>query len=246
MTLAHTMPPSSMSKKVALFMDFDGALVGFSSNPNDIVVPPSTIGLLSALQEKTDGALAIVSGRSISDLDRMLAPLTLAASGCLGAEMRLRHDGDVCTLAEPMPSDIVHELSSLAERMPGVKFENKVYGACLHFRDAPQTKDILESELAAITTDLQRDVKVIFTECSCEIIEHGYTKGSALRNFFLSSAFRDRLPVYIGNDILDREAFIAVRSMGGIGLCVGNDNITPEVDFTLKSVHDVHKWLEDI
>ena len=243
---ARAAKPMPLTDKVALFMDFDGTLVDFETNPADVTVPSSTLGLLSLLQEKTDGALAIISGRSISDLDRMLSPLAIAASGCLGAEMRLRKDGDIYALAEPIPADIVAELSALAERMPGVTFENKTYGAALHYRDAPEARSILENELPSITRDLQRNVKIVFTECTCEIIGHNYTKGTAVRNFFLTPHFKDKMPVYIGNDILDREAFVAVRAMGGIGLYVGDRYVSPEVDFTLNSVDEVHKWLETV
>src|ERR1700731_1893702 len=103
MSLAFAVPtdPIPFIGDIALFTDFDGTLVEMVQRPDTITVPPKTIALLTNLREKTGGAFAIISGRQIADLDRMLAPLSLAAAGCHGAEMRLRPDSEIRTVVEP-------------------------------------------------------------------------------------------------------------------------------------------------
>lgn len=238
--------PRTHTKRIALFMDFDGTLVELAAKPHNVVVPPSTLSLLASLQEKTDGATAIVSGRRITDLDHILTPLRLPASGCLGAEIRLEKEDDIHTLTEPLPASIMHNLQSTARRLPGVTFENKVFGACLHFDNARSGRDILEHAMETIAADLPESVEIIFTKHSCEIKHHDLNKGSAVRNFYLTPTFKDRLPIYIGNDILDHEAFSAVRAMGGISMSVGSRSLSTDVDFTLNSVKEAHKWLDAI
>ena len=241
MKSAQLRSPIQAIKKIALFMDLDGL-----TNGSDAAVDSATLELLSALQKRTDGALAILSGRRISDLDTMLAPLKIVASGCLGAEMRLTADGNIYALAEPMPANVVHQIFTLAQSIPNVVFENKIYNICLNFADAPEAKPILEKELATILSGLNGLVKTVFNSDNCEIKRHNFSKGSAVRNFFLAPIFKGKMPVYIGNNILDRDAFQAVRSMGGVGMYVGKGYVMPDVDFTLSSMREVPAWLDDL
>jgi trehalose 6-phosphate phosphatase len=244
MKQAQTAVQAPTLRKTALFIDFDGIF----SRPaaNGPAVPPSTLGFLSTLQKKNGGALAIVSGHRVSDLDRMLAPLAFVASGCLGAEMRMTVGGEIYALAEAIPEAVVHELCKLVGRKAHLTFENKVYSACLYFERSTLSDAEVEEELTDVKAVLPRGVKILFTPYGCEIKQHNFNKGSAVRNFFLSPTFKDKMPVYVGNHILDHEAFTAVRAMGGVGMYVGDDYVNPDIDFALKSLEDIQQWLDGI
>jgi len=79
-------------KSVALLFDVDGTLVEISQSPFEVDVPEELLGSLLHLSELTGGAIALVSGRPIVDLDHLFAPLKLPAVGGHGAELRLRAD----------------------------------------------------------------------------------------------------------------------------------------------------------
>src|SRR6478609_11991226 len=67
------MTPPDLDRKSALFLDLDGTLLEIAATPESVVVPPALPGLLAHLHHQLEGALAIVSGRPIGQIDRLLA-----------------------------------------------------------------------------------------------------------------------------------------------------------------------------
>lgn len=234
-------PPADLLSGAALFLDFDGTLISLAETPASIVVPTGLAPLLMRLHDRLAGRLAIVSGRSIADLDSHLPGMRIATSGSHGVEVRLA-DGT------SLPIVVPHELGSVratvnafAARRSGLLVEDKPAGIALHFRQAPDAAAAVESLMqnlaAAHALAIQRGSMVI------ELRPHGADKGDAVRAFMLDRVFREAKPIFVGDDLTDEHAFAAVAELGGAGVLVGPMRDTAAC-FRLPSSAAVIAWLE--
>jgi trehalose 6-phosphate phosphatase len=215
------LPP--LPSDAALFLDLDGTLVDIVARPEDVHVDEALRGQLSRLRARLDGAVAIVTGRSLADLDRLLDPLKLPAAGLHGVERRsadgstLRMAVDTGALAAARAA-----LSDLVARHAGLRLEDKGLAIAVHYRLARQleaTVDATIGELAATCPDelqVQRGLLVR------ELKPAGANKGRALRAFMAEAPFAGRIPVAIGDDLTDTDAFAAAKALGGFGVAVGS------------------------
>ena len=121
----------------AILLDIDGTILDFAQSPRQVWVPTGLRGILSRLAEMTNGALALVSGRKINDIDLIFSPLQLAAIGVHGAEMRISRDADVQILIAPLSKAFKRQLAMVAELGPGILVEDKDFSLALHYRLAP-------------------------------------------------------------------------------------------------------------
>src|SRR5688572_516353 len=83
------MLPPKIPADAALFLDFDGCLVEIAPTPDAISVPPSLAGALARLYRRLDGAVALISGRSASELRGFLPDFPGIVAGSHGAELSL-------------------------------------------------------------------------------------------------------------------------------------------------------------
>lgn len=204
----------------ALFLDFDGTLVDLAPQPEEIVVPPELITLLQRIQQESDGALAIVSGRPLDQLDFFLAPLRLPAAGVHGAERRTA-DGRI--LQQPVP-DVHHlrqRLLPLVESHPGLQLELKRGALALHYRHAAH----LEQRCVETMMDALRHepgFTLLHGKMVVEAKPH-INKGDAVAAFLHEAPFRGRRPVFIGDDVTDEAGFAIAQGevFGGLGIKIG-------------------------
>ncbi|MEN2674783.1 trehalose-phosphatase [Herbaspirillum huttiense] len=204
----------------ALFLDFDGTLVDLAPQPEEIVVPPELITLLQRIQQESDGALAIVSGRPLDQLDFFLAPLRLPAAGVHGAERRTA-DGRI--LQQPVP-DVHHlreRLLPLVESHPGLHLELKRGALALHYRHAAH----LEQRCVETMMDALRHepgFTLLHGKMVVEAKPH-INKGDAVAAFLHEAPFRGRRPVFIGDDVTDEAGFAIAQGevFGGFGIKIG-------------------------
>ncbi|WP_288407923.1 trehalose-phosphatase [uncultured Herbaspirillum sp.] len=204
----------------ALFLDFDGTLVDLAPQPEEIVVPPELITLLQRIQQESDGALAIVSGRPLDQLDFFLAPLRLPAAGVHGAERRTA-DGRI--LQQPVP-DVHHlreRLLGLVESHPGLQLELKRGALALHYRHAAH----LEQRCVETMMDALRHepgFTLLHGKMVVEAKPH-INKGDAVAAFLHEAPFRGRRPVFIGDDVTDEAGFAIAQGevFGGLGIKIG-------------------------
>ncbi|RAM61522.1 trehalose phosphatase [Herbaspirillum rubrisubalbicans] len=204
----------------ALFLDFDGTLVDLAPQPEEIVVPPELITLLQRIQQESDGALAIVSGRPLDQLDFFLAPLRLPAAGVHGAERRTA-DGRI--LQQPVP-DVHHlrqRLLGLVESHPGLQLELKRGALALHYRHAAH----LEQRCVETMMDALRH-EPGFTLLHGKMVVEAkppINKGDAVAAFLHEAPFRGRRPVFIGDDVTDEAGFAIAQGevFGGLGIKIG-------------------------
>ncbi len=211
--------PDLLSPSCALFLDFDGTLVELAPQPGAIDVPSGLVPTLAALHDWLGGAVAVVSGRTIADIDRWLAPLQLATAGVHGAERRtaIRERIDV---PAPDLSAVEAAANALAARHPGLLVEHKDRSLALHYRLAPQLEaacvDALASAVAATPGLVLLRGKMVV-----EAKPAAASKGAAIGDFLAEPPFAGRRPVFIGDDVTDEAGFEAVQAAGGVGVKVG-------------------------
>jgi trehalose 6-phosphate phosphatase len=236
--MAAVLPP--LDSNDALFLDFDGSLVDIALNPDDVIVPRSLLALLPNLEAQLNGALAIISGRPIADLDGLLAPLQLAAGGEHGAELRHLSNGAIQQSVD-LPELAALQLRDLNRQLQGTVLELKTASAALHFREAP------EHEAAAIAgvkkmAARYADYELMHGKMVAELKPVRANKGMAIAELAAQEPFAGRRPVFIGDDVTDEAGFIVVNELGGLSIRVGKTAAT-EARYSLADVADVHRWL---
>lgn len=214
MTLAEILQSSC-----ALFLDFDGTMVDIAPQPHAVHVPEPLIALLRDAGDYLGGAVAVISGRPIAQLDAFLEPLKLPVAGVHGAERR-SHDGQV-HLLHTHPLDEVEEAAcALAAKHPGLLVENKRGSVALHYRQRPELEALcLEVMQAAISAS--PGITLLRGKMVVEAKPGGASKGRAIEDFLAEPPFAGRIPVFIGDDITDEVGFSTVQRLGGIGIKVG-------------------------
>src|SRR5215468_7763762 len=209
----ETVPvPSSLVphlSETAVLLDVDGTLLDLMPTPREVWVPPGLAKTLKRLHERTDGALAFVSGRSINDLDLIFAPDQFPAVGGHGAEMRIEADADaVSAHAPPLDKELKRRLAAIARLSPGILLEDKGYSLALHYRLAPHAERAIYEAISLIRKDLpDATIEVLPGKCVYEIKHVGFTKATGVRALMTRAPFSGRRPLFIGDDVTDQSVF---------------------------------------
>src|ERR1700761_6454104 len=209
--------------QMAILLDIDGTLLDLAATPREVWVPPDLAINLNRLMERTHGALALVSGRSLNDIDLIFAPEQFPAVGGHGAEMRLSIDGEaVATHAPPMDQELKRRLAAVAKLSPGILLEDKGYSLALHYRLAPHAEKAIYEAVSLIRADLPNaPIEVLPGKCVCEIKHAGFTKASGVRELMGHEPFKGRRPLFIGDDITDETVFAIMPDLNGLSFSVG-------------------------
>src|SRR5580704_10204092 len=207
----------------AILLDIDGTLLDLAPTPREVWVPPGLAKTLNRLVEKTSGALALVSGRSLNDIDLIFAPEQFPAVGGHGAEMRLSIDSEaVATHAPPMDKELKRRLAAIAKLSPGILLEDKGYSLALHYRLAPHAEKAIYEAVSLIRADLPNaPIEVLPGKCVCEIKHSGFTKATGVRELMTHEPFKGRRPLFIGDDITDETVFAIMPDFDGLAFSVG-------------------------
>ncbi|MBS0448055.1 MAG: trehalose-phosphatase [Proteobacteria bacterium] len=223
MLFLPTDTPPALPSRAALFLDFDGTLVPLAPRPQDVRVPPRVPALLAGLRHLLGGALAVVSGRAIADLDRLLAPYAGATAGLHGAEVRDDAGWLEWNHVAPLPA-VAHAAEALVAAHPGLLLEEKAAGLALHYRARPelgaQCRRWLHAALEGVGP-AGASWQLIDGHMVVELKRRDVSKGSALRTLARRPIFSGRLPVYVGDDVTDEDGIAAAQSLGGFGVRVG-------------------------
>ncbi len=237
---SHHMDAPWLPAATALFLDFDGTLAELTARPGDVVVPDDLPALLMALHNHFDGAVGIVTGRRLEDIDRRLAPVRLAGAGLHGAELRTLAEGDIRRVGETdRLQPIIAKLRARFGDDPRILVEDKGAGVSLHFRLAPDRAAECRQVMREAATS--PSLKIIDGNAVVEALPAGVDKGRAMRILLGVEPFRGRQPVFVGDDRTDEDGFAAVAACGGFGVKVGTgDTIAP---YRLAGVGAVYAWL---
>jgi trehalose 6-phosphate phosphatase len=234
------MPP--FAADWAFFLDVDGTLLEYAARPQAVRVDAELLDLLQRLHAVAGGALALISGRSVGDIDNLFAPLTLPAAGQHGTERRTA-DGTMHRHAPPIENlgRAAAEIVRLTAAHSGLVFENKGMALALHYRLAPALRAHAEREMRAIAAGLGDAFELQTGKFVVEIKPSGKDKGSAIAEFASEAPFAGRMPVFIGDDLTDEPGFEVVNRAGGHSVKVG-PGIT-RARWHLFDAAAVRRWL---
>jgi trehalose 6-phosphate phosphatase len=209
--------------ETAILLDIDGTLLELMPTPREVWVPPGLSDTLNRLVERTSGALALVSGRSLNDIDLIFAPDLFPAVGGHGAELRLQPDSEaVASHAPPMDKELKRRLAAIAKLSPGILLEDKGYSLALHYRLAPHAEKAIYAAVSLIRADLPNaPIEVLPGKLVCEIKHSGFTKASGVRELMMHEPFKGRRPLFIGDDVTDETVFAIMPDMNGLAFSVG-------------------------
>ncbi|MFT4191010.1 MAG: trehalose-phosphatase [Comamonas sp.] len=224
-----------LTHRHALWLDFDGTLVDIAETPEGVQVAPGIVPVLTALHSRLGGALGVITGRPVAQIDQLLAPLRLDVAGEHGAVLRWA-DGRTESPAPPDLHDAIRELQAFVEAHPGLLLERKGHGLTLHYRGAPQwaqaclelvqrlSRPAVPAAGLAASPDAAKDegaLVVLHGKSVVELKLAQVDKGRALHRLMRSPGFAQRVPVFIGDDTTDEAAIAAAQVLGGIGIKVG-------------------------
>lgn len=212
----------SRPQQIALFLDVDGTLLDIAESPDAVAVPHGLLDALIHLHRGLDGALALISGRPVGELDRLFQPLRLAASGGHGAHWRESGDRPLRHTTKDLPACVRVRLNALANRHIGVHAEDKGSSYALHYRSAPSLAADLRGELQALLRAPEgAGLRLLNGKHVYEVVPEGIDKARAIQRLLGTPGFSGRLPLYIGDDVTDEPAIALMPALGGLGLSVG-------------------------
>ncbi|MBZ0210163.1 MAG: trehalose-phosphatase [Hyphomicrobium sp.] len=229
-------------RSYALFLDCDGTLLDIAPTPNEVRVPPGLVELLVRISKGLGGALAVLTGRQLAEIDTLLTPAKLVGAGVHGAELRTVSGGAIARVASTLPNSLVEEVMRRTQKLPGIIAEPKGPGLAVHYRLAPHLKNALETELRGLLTQYADALVLCHGRKLFEIVPAGHSKGTALETIWALPGFSGRRPIMIGDDIGDVPAFLAARRLGGTGLRVAGEQFGHQ-DVELQSPARVIAWL---
>lgn len=236
--------PPVPSENCAFFFDLDGTLADIKPHPAQVVIPVNALQALRQLVQQQSGAVALISGRSMAELDELTRPHRLPLAGVHGAERRdINGNTHIVSLPDALQKELHGRLALALEALPGCELEHKGMAFALHYRQAAQHQ-------SAVLTLAQEVVKsypllaLQLGKCVVEIKPRGVNKGEAIAAFMQEAPFAGRRPVFVGDDLTDEAGFGIVNQLGGVSVKVGSGDT--QARWRLPDVAAVHQWLNNI
>jgi trehalose 6-phosphate phosphatase len=232
--------PTLPDRACALFFDFDGTLVDLAPHPGAVQVHQDVPRLLAQLREALGGAVAVVSGRPLSEVDHYLRPLTLCAAGVHGAERR-GADGHVRRIACSGLQDAAALIQALCRRHPDLHMELKPGAIALHYRQAPELEDECLATMSK-ALDLADGMALLHGKMVVEMKPRRAGKGLAVRSFMDERPFLKRRPWFFGDDVTDETAFEVIHALGGVAVKIGEGET--QATHRLQDPVALRRWME--
>jgi trehalose 6-phosphate phosphatase len=245
MPISLPRPPELRAGDIALFLDVDGTLLEIAHEPGAVKVPARLRRILERLVSATGGALALVSGRSLEQLDRLFFPLCLSAAGLYGLERRnLGLKAERATPDAAVLERVRARLAAFAAAHKGVLLEDKGLTLALHYRKAPELADAAAATAAAAVAESRGGLVLLHGKMVCELKPPGVDKGRAIAAFLEEPPFAGRLPVFAGDDVTDEAGFVTINQWRGVSIRIGG--APTAAAYGLPNVPALHTWLLDL
>jgi trehalose 6-phosphate phosphatase len=243
MSLRQRHVPPPLHEGCAVFLDIDGTLLEIAPSPELVKVAPTLLTLLPALRRRLGGAVALITGRGISDVDRLFAGIRMPIAGQHGSE---RRDALGTLHLHAKEGATLERLRSLftefARRHEGLMLEDKGATLALHYRRAPHlAAHVHRTMRETVESTGTKAYRLQPGKCLLELRLEGRDKGAAIADFMAEKPFRGRCPVFIGDDLGDEHGFKAVERLGGWTIKVGGGRSLAR--YRLADVKAVLGWL---
>jgi trehalose 6-phosphate phosphatase len=238
---ARLPPPPDLSHEAALLLDFDGTLVELADAPDAVRPAPGLSRLLGRVAERMGGRLALVTGRSVADLEARIGPLRLPLCGSHGLELRL---ADEVVLTGDVPAGLAEARRAAAAFAAGDRrllVEEKPGSVALHYRNAPDRAEAVAALVAELAA--RHGLSLQAGNMVAELLPRGIDKGRAVRRLMAEPPFAGARPLFVGDDLTDEHGFEAAAVLGGAGILVGPVRATA-ARWRLPGVAAVHAWLK--
>ncbi|HET7200847.1 MAG TPA: trehalose-phosphatase [Burkholderiales bacterium] len=233
-----------LSRESGFFLDLDGTLLDIADHPGTVHIDGQLLRLLKALRGAAGGAMALISGRPVADIDRLLAGSGFCVAGQHGAERRdfsgtmHRHDVPRAALEEAR-----RRFGLMAMKHPALVLEDKGVNLALHFRSAPELRGEMQDAVHSLARELGGEFEVQLGKMVVELRPTGKDKGVAIAEFLEEAPFRGRLPVFVGDDLTDEFGFALINRVGGHSVKVGEGESAAR--WRLPDSAAVRAWLAD-
>lgn len=215
--------PPSPQPDWALFLDLDGTLLDIAATPDTVEIPHGLVADLTRVAARLDGALAIVSGRRIADIDHLLGASSLTVAGQHGGELRRARETAIRRAHAPdaLGVEAREHIARAASQWPGVIVEEKELGLAVHYRLAPWARNALGRAVGDVAAASGGGLRLLDGDRVWEIMPAAFDKGTVLDALMRTAPFLGRRPVFVGDDVTDEDGFAAARRLDGIALRVG-------------------------
>ncbi len=232
----------------ALFLDVDGTLVEIAETPDAVIVPAGLAEQLGQISAALDGAVALVSGRSIASLEALLGSVPIAIAGLHGLEVRQAGEKQIQRARVDLPplQAAREALQAFVDAHEGVTLEDKGLTLAVHYRAAPQAQSAVETKAAELAARHKGQIHAIRGKMVIELKPPGCDKGSAIEAFMAAPPFKGRVAVFAGDDITDEDGFAVVDRLGGISIRIGAHAGGSLARLRCASVADFGRWLTGI
>jgi trehalose 6-phosphate phosphatase len=228
---------------LALFLDVDGTLMDLAPAPDEARLRPDTVPLLKRAVASLDGALALVSGRSIAQIDSLVWPLQLPVAGVHGLERRDAHGERLVHATAGSLDPARHLLQQFVDSIPGLLLEDKTLGIAIHYRRVPDKANDVLAAVAAAARQLNDSASVQTGDMVVEIKAGPRNKASAVAEFMQEAPFTGRIPAFVGDDVTDQDALHWVAEKGGFAIAVGT---RVAGNYRLDGCSEVASWIEEL
>lgn len=227
----------------ALFLDLDGTLIDIAARPEAVVVPPELVATLVALSLRLHGALAIVTGRKLGDVDNLLGPVGFPVAAMHGAVLRMGDQTAAAPGSTEVPAAVTDRLHDFVLAHPGLLLEPKGESLAVHYRNVPELEALVHQRVIAVVAEHapQHDIqpgKMVF-----EIKPRGVDKGRAVAALLETKCFAGRRPAVFGDDLTDEAGFRVGRARGGLATIVGAPERKTAATCRLGSPAQLRGWL---
>ena len=254
MTLLHAkeLIPQIRDSYIDLYLDYDGTLASFAPTPDDILPDDRVIELISQLVDSRNVRVSIISGRRLGHIRKLLPIKGIFLAGTYGVEMQATNGTEFHQMPYHIIRPTLEELKprwqELIEGKDGFYLEDKGWALAIHARKAEEKlgAQVLKSAEKMLTQEvLGEHLQKIHSYRFLEIGPNNADKGHALRYLFDNFHWEGAVPIYIGDDDKDEEAFQVINEHDGHSILVSMEPRETEAKYILDSPDEVHQWLRE-
>ncbi len=235
------------ARNLFLLLDYDGTLTPIVSRPQLALCPIEVRRYLEKLRDLSGIYLAIISGRSIEDVREKVGVSGITYVGKHGLEIENpagRHKKILVPARKRELKRITQNVQNSLKRIPGILFEDKGPILSVHYRNVPQKFSTQVPQI--VETELQQWRKCWKMASGKKVLEirpnMNFNKGKAVKEILKTFPSRQVLPIYLGDDQTDEDAFRVLKGKG-ISVFVGMSKPSFAADFFLKNPDEVQEFL---